>query len=65
MPHGQLVAVFDLEGTIVASNVIETYLWARLADLPRGDWAAELVDLDQDGVTVAVEGDGLHPLLVA
>ncbi len=42
---GQLVAVFDLEGTIVASNVIETYLWARLADLPRGEWAAELVDL--------------------
>src|SRR6201999_2644167 len=42
---GEVVAIFDLEGTIVASNVIETYLWARLDDLPRGDWAAELIDL--------------------
>src|ERR1051326_6692986 len=25
-----VVAVFDLEGTIVASNVVESYLWARL-----------------------------------
>jgi HAD superfamily hydrolase (TIGR01490 family) len=43
--EGELLAVFDLEGTVVASNVIETYLWARLSDLPRGDWAAEIVDL--------------------
>ncbi|GAA5180707.1 HAD-IB family hydrolase [Rugosimonospora acidiphila] len=42
---GEVAAVFDLEGTIVASNVIETYLWARLSDLNRGDWAAELIDL--------------------
>jgi HAD superfamily hydrolase (TIGR01490 family) len=42
---GTVVAVFDLEGTVVGSNVIEAYLWARLADLPRGQWPAELVDL--------------------
>ena len=44
-PNGGALAVFDLEGTVVASNVIETYLWARLADLPRGEWAAEIADL--------------------
>lgn len=40
-----VAAVFDLEGTIVASNLIETYLWARLADQPRSRWAGELTDL--------------------
>jgi fatty acyl-CoA reductase len=42
---GRTVAVFDLEGTIVSSNVIETYLMARLSDLPRSAWAGELADL--------------------
>jgi HAD superfamily hydrolase (TIGR01490 family) len=42
---GQVAAVFDLEGTVVASNVIEAYLWARLVDLPRGQWAGEIADL--------------------
>lgn len=42
---GEVAAVFDLEGTLVASNVIETYVLARLADLPRGAWPAELLDL--------------------
>lgn len=40
-----VVAVFDLEGTLVASNVVETYLLARLADLPRAAWPGELLDL--------------------
>ncbi|QSB14779.1 HAD-IB family hydrolase [Natronosporangium hydrolyticum] len=44
-PDADRVAIFDLEGTLVASNVIETYLLARLADTPRGDWLAELADL--------------------
>lgn len=44
-PDGRRLAVFDLEGTLVGSNVIETYLLARLADTPRGRWPAELVDL--------------------
>src|SRR5690606_26681682 len=42
---GRVVAVFDLEGTLVASNVVETYLLARLADLPRAAWPGELLDL--------------------
>lgn len=37
-----VAAVFDLEGTVVASNLIETYLWARLGDRPRADWPREV-----------------------
>jgi HAD superfamily hydrolase (TIGR01490 family) len=44
-PNGGVVAVFDLEGTLVASNVIETYLLARLIDLPSSGWPGELADL--------------------
>ncbi|MGH3935458.1 MAG: HAD-IB family hydrolase [Pseudonocardiaceae bacterium] len=40
-----VAAVFDLEGTIVNSNVVESYLWARLATLPRSGWVRELADL--------------------
>jgi HAD superfamily hydrolase (TIGR01490 family) len=40
-----VAAVFDLEGTIVASNLIESYLWARLSSLPRSQWGGELADL--------------------
>ena len=40
-----IVAVFDMEGTLIASNVVEAYLWARLADLPREDWLGELAHL--------------------
>ncbi|MCW2948272.1 MAG: haloacid dehalogenase [Actinoallomurus sp.] len=40
-----IAAVFDLEGTIVASNLIESYLWARLSSLPKSQWSGELADL--------------------
>jgi fatty acyl-CoA reductase len=40
-----IAAVFDLEGTIVASNLIESYLWARMSSLPRSQWGGELADL--------------------
>ena len=40
-----VAAVFDLEGTVVASNAVEHYLWAKLASLPRSQWSAEIVDL--------------------
>ena len=40
-----VAAVFDLEGTIVASNLIESYLWARLSSTPRSQWSGELADL--------------------
>jgi fatty acyl-CoA reductase len=37
-----VLAVFDMEGTLIDSNVIESYLWLRLAELPREDWIAEI-----------------------
>lgn len=43
--RGDVAAVFDLEGTIVNSNVVESYLWARLATIPRSGWLRELADL--------------------
>ncbi|MBW0010879.1 MAG: HAD-IB family hydrolase, partial [Pseudonocardiales bacterium] len=43
--RADVAAVFDLEGTIVNSNVVESYLWARLATLPRSGWLRELADL--------------------
>jgi HAD superfamily hydrolase (TIGR01490 family) len=40
-----VAAVFDLEGTVVASNAVEQYLWARMASLPRSAWSGEIGDL--------------------
>ena len=40
-----VLAVFDLEGTVVASNVVESFLWVRLADLPPERWAAAIASL--------------------
>jgi alcohol-forming fatty acyl-CoA reductase len=40
-----VLAVFDLEGTVVASNVIESFLWLRLADLPTERWPGEVASL--------------------
>jgi fatty acyl-CoA reductase len=40
-----VLAVFDMEGTIIASNVVESYVWARFADLEPEDWPAELVSV--------------------
>ncbi len=42
---GDIVAIFDLEGTMIASNVIETYLWARLGDQPTSRWAGDVATL--------------------
>jgi alcohol-forming fatty acyl-CoA reductase len=39
------LAVFDLEGTVLASNVLESYLTLRLADLPRHAWPREVASL--------------------
>ena len=36
------LAVFDMEGTIIASNVVESYVWSRMADAELADWPAEL-----------------------
>jgi alcohol-forming fatty acyl-CoA reductase len=43
--EGPVVAVFDMEGTIITSNVVESYVWARMADLSAEDWPAELVSV--------------------
>jgi alcohol-forming fatty acyl-CoA reductase len=40
-----VLAVFDLEGTVVASNVIESFLWVRLADLPADRWPSAIGSL--------------------
>ncbi len=40
-----VVAVFDMEGTIISSNVVESYVWAKMADLEPDDWPAELVSV--------------------
>jgi fatty acyl-CoA reductase len=40
-----VVAVFDLEGTIHTSNVVESYIWARAAHVRRSRWPVELADL--------------------
>ena len=34
-----VLAVFDMEGTIISSNVVESYVWARMADLEAGRMA--------------------------
>ncbi len=39
---GTVLAAFDLDGTVMATNVVETYLWARLPELSPGRRAAEI-----------------------
>jgi alcohol-forming fatty acyl-CoA reductase len=43
--NGVVLAVFDMEGTIVSSNVVESYLWLRLAELPRERWTGEVASV--------------------
>ncbi|HVL98181.1 MAG TPA: HAD-IB family hydrolase [Egibacteraceae bacterium] len=40
-----VLAVFDLEGTILSSNVVESYVWLRLAELPQRAWPSELAGI--------------------
>ncbi len=40
-----VLALFDMEGTILPSNVVESYVWARMADLPWEEWPGELVSV--------------------
>ena len=37
-----VIALFDMEGTILPSNVVESYVWSRMADLPWDQWPSEL-----------------------
>jgi HAD superfamily hydrolase (TIGR01490 family) len=40
-----VLALFDMEGTIVPSNVVESYVWSRMADLPWDRWPDELASV--------------------
>jgi len=40
-----ILALFDMEGTILPSNVVESYVWSRMADLPWDQWPSELVSV--------------------
>src|SRR5918997_277575 len=43
---GEIAAIFDVDGTLVASNVVSHYAWLKLRDLPailRPLWAATLI----------------------
>ena len=40
-----VVAAFDMDGTLLPSTVVEALLWTRLADAPSGRWPRELVRL--------------------
>ena len=39
------LALFDMEGTILPSNVVESYVWSRMADLPWDQWPDELLSV--------------------
>jgi HAD superfamily hydrolase (TIGR01490 family) len=40
-----VLAVFDMEGTIITSNVVESYVWTRMADLEPERWPRELASV--------------------
>jgi HAD superfamily hydrolase (TIGR01490 family) len=40
-----VLALFDMEGTILPSNVVESYVWSRMADLPWDQWPDELLSV--------------------
>ena len=41
----RVIAVFDLDGTVMTTNVVETYLWARLPELGTAQKAAEVAQI--------------------
>jgi len=40
-----VLAVFDVDGTLVETNIVEYYFWMRLKGQPLGDWPAFLAGL--------------------
>jgi fatty acyl-CoA reductase len=40
-----VLAVFDMEGTIITSNVVESYVWTKMADLEPDEWPKELISV--------------------
>src|SRR6185295_12172881 len=43
--RADVVAVFDMEGTVVDSNIVEQYLWVRSAGFRKAAWPGEVVRL--------------------
>lgn len=43
--RSDVVAVFDLEGTVVDSNIVEQYLWVRSAGFRKAAWPGETLSL--------------------
>src|SRR5436190_8708994 len=39
------LAVFDMEGTLLDSNVVESYLWLRMAELSDEEWPFEMANV--------------------
>ena len=44
-PRTDVVAIFDLEGTVVESNLVRQYLWVRSAGFRKAAWPGEVVGL--------------------
>jgi alcohol-forming fatty acyl-CoA reductase len=47
--RSDVLAVFDVDGTLVETNVVEYFLWMRLRAQPLEDWPAFLADLLRKG----------------
>lgn len=43
--EANVLAAFDLDGTVMATNVVETYLWARMPELSPAGRVAEIAKL--------------------
>jgi alcohol-forming fatty acyl-CoA reductase len=44
-PRGDVLAVFDMEGTVVDSNIVQQYLWVRTAGLRKAAWPGEVLKI--------------------
>jgi fatty acyl-CoA reductase len=45
VPATNVLAVFDLEGTVVDSNIVQQYLWVRSGGLRKAAWPGEAVSI--------------------
>ena len=44
-PASDVLAVFDLEGTVVDSNIVQQYLWVRSAGVRKAAWPGEVLSI--------------------
>ncbi len=47
--RGDVLAVFDVDGTLVETNVVEYFLWMRLRAQPLEEWPAFMADMLRKG----------------